>query len=53
MPQVNIKKIAKALGAEHLGKIAIKGGYFGAMAISSWFVKYRKFKKKLRNLLND
>jgi hypothetical protein len=32
-PKLDAKKIAKALGAEHRGKVAAKGGHFGAMQL--------------------
>lgn len=31
--RLDTKKIAKALGAEHLGKVPVGGGYFGAMQL--------------------
>jgi hypothetical protein len=32
-PKLDTKKIAKALGAEHRGKVAAKGGHFGAVQL--------------------
>ena len=31
--KLDTKKIAKALGAEHRGKVAARGGHFGAMQL--------------------
>jgi hypothetical protein len=33
--KLDAKKIAKALGAEHRGKVAAKSGYFGAMQLAA------------------
>src|SRR2546428_8892248 len=32
-PKLDGKKIAKALGAEHEGKVSARGGFFGAMQL--------------------
>lgn len=32
-PNLDVKKIAKALGAEHRGKVSARSGYFGAVQL--------------------
>jgi hypothetical protein len=32
-PKLDTRRIAKALGAEHRGKVSAKGGHFGAMQL--------------------
>src|SRR5438105_3103168 len=32
-PQLDMKKIARGLGAERSGKVSVRGGYFGAMQL--------------------
>jgi len=32
-PKLDVKKIAKALGAEHRGKVSARSGHFGAMQL--------------------
>jgi hypothetical protein len=34
-PQLNMDKIAKALGAERRGKVTANGGYFGALTLAA------------------